>query len=748
MFVGADPTAPGILMSGKAGGIEVKTDVDVKELDREVSREAGGGDGVVAQLQALAENLWWSWQPEIRSLFRQLDPELWREVYQNPVALLRRLDPEEVARRVTDLEIQARVQTWHRRLQSYLAVGNGWGSLHAGALLARPVAYFSAEFGLHHSIPIYSGGLGVLAGDHLKGMSDLGVPAVGLGILYHQGYVHQEIDGDGWQQDRFEPITDDRLAIRPVRPADGHAERLAVSVELPGRIVHLWVWEVAVGRSRLFLLDARHPDNSREDVHLTARLYGGDQRTRVQQELMLGLGGHRALVGAGIHPSVLHLNEGHCAFALLERARHLVARQGLPPDRALQEVALASVFTTHTPVAAGHDYFPPELAGEHLEPLARDLGLPLDQVLALGKSNADDPANAFCPTVLALRLTERSNGVSALHGRVSRRMWHSLYPERREPEVPICHITNGIHVRTFLASDLHALFSRYLDPDWLEQITRPNLWARVERIPDAELWEVHQVLKSRLVAFVRRTLAERRERLGLPTPDHSPLEPAALTLGFARRFATYKRANLLLSDLDRLARLVGDPERPLQIVFAGKAHPRDQGGKELARSIVQLENDPRFAGRIVFVEDYSMYVARQMVQGADAWLNLPRRPMEACGTSGQKGIANGVLNVSILDGWWAEAYDGANGFAIGTGEIHQDPEQQDRRDAEQAFRVLEEEVIPLYYERDAEGIPRGWIRRVKRAMRTLGWRFNADRMVMDYVRNGYLPAAGGETSRL
>lgn len=734
--------------------VKVEAPESVAEADRDAASSqdgAGGasgpGDGVVTQLRTLADNLWWSWQPEIRALFRELDPELWRTVYQNPVALLHRLEPEEVTRRVANLEMQARIHTCHRRLQEYLGGGNGWGSFHAGPLLARPVAYFSAEFGLHHSIPIYSGGLGVLAGDHLKGMSDLGVPAVGIGLLYHQGYVHQEIDAEGWQQDRFEPIADRLLAIRPVfGPEDG--KPVQVSVELPGRVVHLRVWEIAVGRSRLFLLDARHPDNGDEDRQLTARLYGGDQRTRIQQELLLGVGGHRALIAAGIRPSVLHLNEGHCAFALLERAGYLVEHQGQAPERALRNVAAASTFTTHTPVEAGHDHFPRELASEHLTPLAAKLGLPLGEILGLGKTHPEDAGSAFCPTVLALRLTERSNGVSALHGRVARRMWKVLYPDHPEHRVPIGHITNGVHVRTFLASDMHSLFSRHLDTRWLEQITRPDLWMKVDEIPDAELWEVHQVLKSRLVSFVRRVQEDRRERLGLPEPERPPLDPKALTLGFARRFATYKRANLLLSDMDRLARLVGDPERPVQLIFAGKAHPKDQAGKELARSIARLEADPRFAGRVVFVENYSMYVARQLVQGVDAWLNLPRRPMEACGTSGQKCIANGVLNVSILDGWWAEAYDGANGFAIGCGEVHTDPEEQDRRDAREAFRVLEEEVIPLYYDQDEEGMPADWIRRVKRAMRTLAWRFNADRMVMDYVEHCYLPAAGGETCRI
>jgi starch phosphorylase len=700
------------------------------------------------KLRELAQNLWWSWQPDIRALFRELDPATWSVVYHNPVALLQRVPEEEIARRVRDLEMQTRINQAHRRLQQYLDGSGSWGSTHAGPLRAHPVAYFSAEFGLHQSLPVYSGGLGVLAGDHLKSMSDLGVPVVGVGLLYAQGYVHQLLDADGNQQDLYEPIGSAELPAEPVLDADG--EPVRVEVEMPGRAVRLRIWHVRAGRSRLLLLDARDEANSPEDRELTARLYGGGNEMRIQQEILLGVGGFRALGAVGVRPSVLHLNEGHSAFALLEWARHRVEREGLDAAGAVREVAARSVFTTHTPVEAGHDRFDLELAGRHLEALAAELKLPLREVLALGSERPEDPAATFCPTVLALRLSRRANGVSALHGRVSRRMWHHLYPGRTEEEVPIGHITNGVHVRTWLAADMHGLLAQYLGPHWLESISRPELWAQIQRIPDAELWEVHQVLKARLFAFVRGRLADRRARLGLPEPERPPLLEDALTLGFARRFATYKRADILFHDLDgldRLDRLVNHPERPVQIVFAGKAHPRDAAGKALARRVANLEADPRFAGRIVFVENYSMHVGRQLVQGVDVWLNTPRRPLEASGTSGEKCILNGVLNCSILDGWWAEAYDGSNGFAIGHGEIHANPDIQDERDAADLFDVLETELVPLYYERDADGLPRGWIRRVKRAIRTLAWRYNADRMVKDYVEHCYLPAAGGETSR-
>jgi starch phosphorylase len=708
-------------------------------------------NGVARKLRDLAQNLWWSWQPEIRYIFRELDPELWRTTHHNPVALLNRLEEGEIAHRVADLEIQTRIDQAHRRLRTYLQEGGAWGRTHGGPLLAHPVAYFSAEFGIHQSLPIYSGGLGVLAGDHLKSMSDLGIPVVGVGLLYHQGYVHQHLDENGWQQDRYEPIEAEDLPIVPIVPLGsdpGSEGQMRIRVELPGRDVHLRLWRVRVGRSDLVLLDARDDANRTEDRDLTARLYGGDQETRIQQELLLGVGGYRALGEIGIQPSVLHLNEGHSAFALLERARQLVEKQGLAAREAIREVAASSVFTTHTPVEAGHDRFRTDLAASHLGPLAQGLGISIEEALLLGSERPADPDAPFCPTVLALNLTRRANGVSSLHGRVSRQMWQSLYPLRTEEEVPIGHITNGIHVRTWLAADMHAMFAHYLGPDWLDRMTEEAIWEGVDTIPDAEIWEVHQVLKAQLLAFVRRRLADRRERLGLAEPEEEPLAPEVLTLGFARRFATYKRADLLFQDLDRMARLVGHPERPVQLIFAGKAHPKDAGGKALAQRVAALEKDPRFAGRVVFVENYSMHVGRQLVQGVDAWLNTPRKPLEACGTSGQKAILNGVLNVSILDGWWAEGYDGCNGFAIGAGEIHANPDLQDERDATALFDVLEKQVIPLYYERDIEGIPRGWIERVKRAIRTLARRYNADRMVMDYARECYLKAAGGDTCKM
>jgi starch phosphorylase len=698
------------------------------------------------KLHEIARNLFWTWTPEVRAIFREIDAPLWRAVHHNPIAFLKRVPPAEIEERVGDLELHARIDRALRQLEEYLAHPGAWGLAHAGALRARPVAYFCAEFGLHESIPIYSGGLGVLAGDHLRAASDLGVPLVGVGLLYHQGYTHQQLDASGWQEDVMEPVDLDELPIEPARDASGAPAR--ISVEFPGRRVFAKVMEAKVGRVRVFLLDARDEANSEADRGITARLYGGDQRTRIQQELLLGIGGMRALRAVGIRPSVLHFNEGHTVFAILERARELVSENGIPPWNAIHEAGAASVFTTHTPVEAGHDYFPNDLAAEHLAPIAGALGLTVGDVLGLGRYRPEDPHGTFCPTIFALRLASRKNGVSALHGAVARRMWQGLFGARRESEVPIGHVTNGVHVGTWLAPEVAELLARHVGPGWPQAVTRPEIFAAFEQVDDAELWEVTRVLKARFITFVRRRVAAQRARLGLPPIEPPPLDPEILTIGFARRFATYKRSTLLFDDLDRMAALVRHPERPIQIVFAGRAHPSDEGGKRLIQRIARLADDERFRGRIVFVENHNIHLGRQLYQGCDAWLNTPRRPLEACGTSGMKAMLNAGLNISVLDGWWAEAWDGENGFAIGTGEVHTNPEEQDRRDREAAFRTIEEEVAPLFYDRDAAGVPRRWLERVKRAYRTLAWRFNADRMLMDYVRECYLPAANMASCRM
>jgi starch phosphorylase len=699
-------------------------------------------DKLTAKLQKLTQNLWWTWKPEVRTIFRDLDLDLYHKAHQNPMSVLKQITQEQLEKRAADVDIPARVDRALRQLQEYLTPVTTWGLTHAGAMRSRPVAYFCMEFGIHESLPIYSGGLGILAGDHLKAASDLGIPLVAVGLLYRQGYTNQVLDAHFWQQDVVEPF--DLADLPLIHSVDRYGDAVQIEVELPGRQVHAAVMEVQVGRIRLILLDTQVKQNTPEDRALAARLYGGDQRMRIEQELLLGVGGARALRALGITASVFHLNEGHSAFALLERARHRIQADGMDPHQALQEVAAATVFTTHTPVDAGHDRFPADLAAEHLRPLAEGLRLSLDEVLGLGRVNPQDHGSPFLPTVLALKLSRRANGVSALHGVVSRKMWNHLYPGVREEAVPIGHVTNGVHLPTWLSTEMNHLYEAHLGVAYQSALTRPDTWAKIVSVPSAEIWETKQVLKARALRFVRQRSADTRIRLGLPEIDPPPMDPEALTIGFARRFVPYKRPDLLFTDLERLDRLVNHPERPVNLIFAGRAHPADGTGKALIQKVAQILEDPRFRHRIVFVENYNIHVGRQLYQGVDAWLNNPQRPLEACGTSGMKVVLNGGLHISVRDGWWAESYDGENGFAIGTGEIHADQAIQDQRDAEDLFRLLEDEIIPLYYEnRNAAGVPRCWVDRIKHSIRTLAWRFNADRMVQNYVEHLYIPAAIG-----
>ena len=698
------------------------------------------------KLMKLTQNLWWTWNPEVRAIFRDLDTDLYNRAHRNPLRVIKSIDQALLETRAADADIVIRTDRALRQLSDYLNPTTTWGLVHGGALNARPVAYFCAEFGIHECLPIYSGGLGILAGDHLKGASNLGIPLIGVGLLYHQGYTTQELDRTHWQQDVREPYELEDLPITVARGFNG--EPLSVPVELPGRTIYAKVLEVPVGRVRLILLDTRDPRNSAEDQGLAARLYGGDQRMRIQQELLLGVGGSRALRALGINASVYHLNEGHSAFAILERAMWRVQNDGLEPRNALRETAQATIFTTHTPVDAGHDRFPSALAAEHLRPIADGLKLPIEDVLGFGRVNPKDQDSPFMPTVLALKFSRRANGVAALHGVVSRRMWHCMWPDKAETEVPIGHITNGVHVPTWLAAEIDQLYRTYFGPKWADSIVRPDMWTEIEHIDPAELWEVKQVLKARLIRFVRGKVNEKATRLGIPPPEQQPLDPDALTIGFARRFVPYKRPDLLFRDLDRLDRLINHPTMPINLIFAGRSHPADNPGKEIIKRVCQIIEDHRFKNRIVFVENYNMHVGRNLYQGVDAWLNNPRRPLEACGTSGMKAVMNGALHISILDGWWVEGYDGQNGFAIGNGEIHANQDIQDQRDSEALYKLLEEVVVPMYYQRNAQGIPLAWIQRMKRSIRTLSWRFNADRMLIDYARNCYLPASCSNTAQM
>ncbi len=698
----------------------------------------------------LAKNIHWSWDNDATSLFHEIDPDRWRELNHNPIALLSEISLNEMDKRADRQGLHNRVHHAYRRLREYLQSGQTWGATHAGVLHARPVAYFSAEFGLHESIPIYSGGLGILAGDHVKSASDLGVPLVALGLFYDQGYFRQRVDKTGWQQEDYVDTDVKQLPLEPMLGLDNRP--LMITIPTRGSTLTARVWKVAVGRNLLLLLDTDVEGNASEDRDLTARLYGGDSRVRIRQELLLGVGGVKVLAALGIIPGVLHLNEGHSAFAALEMTRQRMSAEGIGFEEARRRVTRQIVFTTHTPVAAGHDRFPAALIEEHLGPLRDVMGISHDHLLSLGRVNPNDGHEPFCMTVLALKFARRANAVSSLHGEVSRAMWTAMWPGRPEDEVPIGHITNGIHVPTWLAPQMRQLYDRHLGADWASNSADSAMWEKTRNIDDGELWETHQVLKAKLLSFVRSRVAKQAERRGESSEViercQRVLSLDALTIGFARRFATYKRADLLFRDIERIAELINDPQHPVQLVFAGKAHPKDEPGKQVMKRIAEFARSAQFRAKIVFVEDYDMNVGRHLVQGVDVWLNNPRRPLEASGTSGQKVVLNGGLNLSVLDGWWAEAYDGTNGFAIGSGLTHSSTDQHDTMDADAIYKVLTTEVIPLYYQRDKDGLPRGWIARMKAAIRTLGWRFSADRMVQDYVLKCYLPAAGGLSSKM
>src|SRR6202166_25555 len=702
------------------------------------------------RLWELARNMWWSWDHDAISLFRDLDPVRWRQLNQNPVSLLAEFPLAKLEARATELVLHSRINYAYRRLQEYLQADRTWGARHAGVLRPSPVAYFSAEFGIHESLPVYSGGLGVLSGDHIKSASDLAIPLVGIGLFYGQGYFRQRLDRNGWQQEEYLETDVNQL---PMEIAIGKNGRpVSVQIDTRGGSIHAKVWRVKVGRCDLFLLDSDVDGNTPDDRELTSRLYGGDSRARIRQELLLGVGGFRALKALGINPGVLHLNEGHSGFAVLEAIRSRMLEEGIGFDVAVPRVSREVVFTTRAPVPAGHDRFGSELIEEHLGPLRDELGLSTESLMGLGREKPSNQQETFCMTVLGLRLSRRANSVSALHGEVSRAMWIGLCPGKPEDEVPIGHITNGVHVPSWLAPQMFRLYDRHLGTNWHQYSSDAKIWEGIENVDVGELWETHLNLKSNFIEFVRRRAVAQAERRGESRDVLQRLErvlsPDALTIGLARRFATYKRANLILTDIERLASMVNDPNRPVQFVFAGKAHPLDEPGKRVLQQIAELMRDPQFRDKFVFVEDYDINVGRHFVQGVDVWLNNPRRPLEASGTSGQQVVLNGALNLSILDGWWAEAFDGMNGFAIGTGRTHSNLSVHDARDGEDLMRALREQVIPLYYQRDRDGLPRGWIKRMKRTIRTLGWRFNADRMVMDYTLKCYVPAAGGRSSAM
>ncbi|MBW7958154.1 MAG: alpha-glucan family phosphorylase [Candidatus Promineofilum sp.] len=695
------------------------------------------------RLPELAYNVWWSWNAEARDIFRRLDYPLWRRTQHNPVRVLRLVSDQTLQARAQDAAFLRRYNKVMMDYDRAMESGHSWFHVTYPHLTRKTIAYFSFEFGLHSSLPIYSGGLGILAGDHAKEASDLGLPFVGIGFLYPQGYFRQHVPSHGWQEAVYEPIDYNNVPVLPVRDSAGREMRIDVPID--SRVVHARIWRVQVGRAPLFLMDTDVPENEPWDRELSARLYSGDNEMRIRQEIMLGVGGVRLLHLLGYDPAVLHMNEGHSAFLLLEMIRRHVS-EGLSFDEAVERTKSQTIFTTHTPVPAGHDAFPFHLMDKYFYGYWGQLGISRERFLALGR-HEESWGEAFNMTVLALRLAGQYNGVSKLHGEVSRQMWQRVWPELAESEVPITSITNGIHVPSWTAGEMRYIFNKYLGADWEEHHDDPVLWERLAEVPDEELWRVHMTLKAKLMNFLRAR-ARRSWVDGLCDPTEvlvggTLLDPDALTIGFARRFATYKRASLLFTDMDRLQNILLNMHRPVQVIFAGKAHPADEPGKQLIQQVYTMAKANQFGGRVAFVEDYDMHSARYFKQGVDVWLNTPRRPREASGTSGMKASLNGIPNLSILDGWWVEGYNGANGWSIEE-QPFASAEEQDYNDAQALYRILEEEVVPLYYTQDRDGVPRGWVEVMREAVRSNAWRFSTRRMVKEYTTELYLKAMSGD----
>lgn len=708
------------------------------------------------RLADLAYNYWWCWQPDLISLLQSIDPHLWELCAHNPVKLLSTVSYNRLSQLTIDPLFCDRLQEIAHRFDRYMAASDTWSSRVAPQISKQhPVAYFCAEFGLHESLQVYSGGLGILAGDHLKSAADLGVPLVGVGLLYKQGYFRQRLNLHGWQEDYYVDNHFGELPLELVTDAQGHP--IVVELQVRHRMVKIQVWQVRVGRVNLYLMDTDREDNDPIDRWLTGHLYGGNQETRIAQEVVLGIGGVRILQAIGIDPGIYHLNEGHAAFCLLEVARLEMERSGKPFYDIEAAVRNRCVFTTHTPVPAGHDVFSADLMDSFFAHYWGQLQLSREQFLALGARRLGDPWEPFGMTVLALRLCRAANGVSELHGHVSRQMWHVLYPERSEDNVPIGYITNGVHASTWTAALMADLFQKYLGEDWQMRAVDPKMWELVDQIPDEEIWARHLALKKRLVAHSRLKVKQSREGRGESheyiAAAAQLLDPKVLTIGFARRFSPYKRGDLLLRDPERAFRIFTNHDRPVQIIFSGKAHPADEEGKRIIQRLMEWCRQPELAKRVAFIEDYDMHTARKLVQGVDIWLNNPRRPLEASGTSGQKVCFNGGINCSVLDGWWCEGYKadangkGLNGWAIGEDAHTSDQNLQDQIDSSALYQLLEEEITPIYYDQDANGVSHGWVKIMKESIKTNSPAFNTHRMIADYVTQIYAPGTKMDVGR-
>ncbi len=694
------------------------------------------------ELSVLARNLFWSWNPQFVELFKRIDPALWAACGHNPVKLLGMVSQSRLETLSQNESFLNELRRASESLSEYVQAST-WYEKVCGENPDAVIAYFSAEFGLHECLPIYAGGLGILAGDHLKSASDLGIPLVGVGLMYQKGYFRQHLNVDGWQQEEYHENDLFNMPAELVR--DAGARPLTIWVEYPGRSVEAQVWSISVGRLKLYLLDTNIPSNSPGDRMITSSLYGGDRELRIRQEILLGIGGLRALAALGISPSVCHMNEGHAAFMALERIRLVRNATNIGFEEALEATKAGNIFTTHTIVKAGLDEFEVDLMDKYFSGYYPQLGVDRRQFLSLGRILPDDESEPFKMPVLAIKLSSYLNGVSKLHGQISREVWGSLWPGLPSREVPITAITNGIHLTSWLSDEMSSLYERYIGPTWSSTVYDKSAWEQVDHIPDEELWSGHQRCKDQLIVFARKRLMAQMQRRGTCQGElrqaEEVLDPEALTIGFARRFVAYKRGDLLLRDAERLARLLNDPERPVQIIFAGKAHPKDNAGKEIIRNIVRFTSQEIVRRRIVFLEDYDIDVARFLVRGVDVWLNNPRRPMEASGTSGMKAAANGVLNLSTLDGWWCEGYVPDGGWIIGAGENYDNLDYQDVVESQALYNVLESEVVPLFYNRSADNTPRAWIGRMKTCVKWVAPRFNTHRMLAEYTRRFYCPAA-------
>lgn len=709
----------------KIGRIKVTTDIPER----------------ITGLKDISMNLWWSWNSEAIDLFRSIDLALWDKLSHNPVRFLQEVSSKKLGEKLSDTDFINRYDEVMRKFTDYMNTDDTWFNKNYPDLKNRRIVYFSAEYGLHEILPVYSGGLGILSGDHCKSASDLGLPLTAVGLFYKQGYFEQHINAEGWQETRFTDLNYSGLPVHPVY--DGSGKPLTIYVELSGRTVYARIWRIDIGRVKLYLMDTDIAENKENDRALTERLYGGDQETRIQQEIILGIGGMRALDALGVKGSAFHMNEGHSAFMSLELARKLVAEKNLPFREAREIVLSSCIFTTHTPVPAGNDMFPPEMMDRYFGNYWGRLGIGRDEFMGLGTKPGD--LNHFNMTILALNMSGSRNGVSKLHGAVSRKIYHSVWPQLPEEEVPITHITNGIHTMTWLAPSFKYLFDKYLSPDWQSRMFELKAWEGIDHIPDEEIWKTHMVLKAKMVKFIAEKLKKQYLQNGVLLLSEvseldNQIDGQTLTIGFARRFATYKRANLIFRDLSRIEKILNDKSMPVQIIFAGKAHPADRPAHEIIKNIHDIARNEGFRGKIFLVENYNMTIARHLVQGVDVWMNNPRRPLEASGTSGQKAAINGVLNFSIMDGWWCEGYNGTNGWVIGDDTPYGNEQQQDDADSKSIYETLERDIIPLFYHRDDNGIPAGWVKRMKESIKTLAPVYGTHRMVKEYTERMYLPS--------